>query len=504
MSTKKPSGIVLPDWLQQQLRSDGYALVRRYCKAIQDGADAAVAQDVASLQVLADTDPTCRPTVRDWAKTLGVDLDAISADTPTLNANGDVFNLSADAAYLVSSKLAALGLPQHVDHSAERTVMPDRSYELDHTEVRVFLNNGRVRSTIGPVVWNSKEATVCLAHSMDSLRDLLHTTNLQNIFIEVYQIGHGSPLLFKGYAHCVQPSVVLADTLLCNIALDVSNAPLGLGGSSTKDTVVDGFKKILDAAAAQPPRSLADLKAQFDKQELMPSTILMSKETLDDLAANLAPSWDVDPPRVSLDDAVKAVYKQELIPYMLADRETLDDITRVSFLEAKTQAAVTALDKQYWNEIGKIEAERTKEALRCPMYFEKKAGPADLHIWGSDGVQLVLNSSSSDDALVLYLPDRMTGAPVQVLACKRWGEVEVKPGWHRKLNEIAQGFWKAVAQVYHALPLPVSAKQEAIIAFCNERHMTLAEFDLHYYARPLRHDGACVEISAWEIVKVEE
>jgi hypothetical protein len=56
----------------------------------------------------------------------------------------------------------------------------------------------------------------------------------------------------------------------------------------------------------------------------------------------------------------------------------------------------------------------------------------------------------------------MTNAPDQVLAIKRWGEVEVKPGWSRKMNDLAQGFWKAVAQVYHALPLPVSAKQEVV------------------------------------------
>jgi hypothetical protein len=122
----------------------------------------------------------------------------------------------------------------------------------------------------------------------------------------------------------------------------------------------------------------------------------------------------------------------------------------------------------------------------------------------SFGQLLLKLQSEGDDAVVIYLPDRMTGEREPVITIKRWGEAVVKPGWHNRMNDLAQAFWRAVAQVYQALPLPVSPKQEAIIEFCNLHHMTLAEFDRQYYAKPLRYSGQCVEIDAWEIVKVEE
>lgn len=124
--------------------------------------------------------------------------------------------------------------------------------------------------------------------------------------------------------------------------------------------------------------------------------------------------------------------------------------------------------------------------------------------FSSFGHLLLKLQSEGDDAVVIYLPDRMTGEREPVITIKRWGEAVVKPGWHKRMNDLAQAFWRAVAQVYQALPLPVSDKQETVIKFCNEHTMTLAEFDRQYYAKPLRYSGQCVEIDAWEIVKIEE
>jgi hypothetical protein len=123
------------------------------------------------------------------------------------------------------------------------------------------------------------------------------------------------------------------------------------------------------------------------------------------------------------------------------------------------------------------------------------------------GGKLLLDiPGSGDDVLILYLPDRMTGKPEPVLRCKRWGELEVVAKWHGKMNELAQAFWRAVAHVHHALPLPVSDKQEAISAFCNKHHMTLAEFDRNYYARPVKHlevmNASAVIRGIWTIEKI--
>jgi len=122
------------------------------------------------------------------------------------------------------------------------------------------------------------------------------------------------------------------------------------------------------------------------------------------------------------------------------------------------------------------------------------------------GKLLLEMPGGGDDVLVLYLPDRMTGKPEPVLRCKRWGELEVVAKWYAKMNALAQAFWRAVAHVHHALPLPVSDKQEAIIAFCNKHHMTLAEFDRNYYARPVKHlevmDASVVVHGIWTIEKI--
>lgn len=154
---------------------------------------------------------------------------------------------------------------------------------------------------------------------------------------------------------------------------------------------------------------------------------------------------------------------------------------------------------------------------------------------GPSGQLLMELPREGDDVLVLYLPDRVTGEPQPAVRCKRWGEVEFSSQAYGKVNELAQRFWRAVSQVHHDLPEPVSAKQEAILQFCNEKHMTLAEFDRQYYARPVgsgcgawttmyspieKHAlfaegraGTLVEDPdpcdeggevAWEIVKIEE
>ncbi|MFA5135285.1 MAG: hypothetical protein WC505_05905 [Patescibacteria group bacterium] len=115
----------------------------------------------------------------------------------------------------------------------------------------------------------------------------------------------------------------------------------------------------------------------------------------------------------------------------------------------------------------------------------------------------------SDDLLVLYLPHRGPDDPeakIQpVLRVKRWGEVTVVPGWKNRMDETAMGFWRALAHVYRSLPLPVSPKQEAIIKFCTNNHMTLAEFDAQYYARPARHMevvDTCNVYGLWVIEKI--
>jgi hypothetical protein len=112
---------------------------------------------------------------------------------------------------------------------------------------------------------------------------------------------------------------------------------------------------------------------------------------------------------------------------------------------------------------------------------------------------------SGDDVLTLYLPDRMTGEPEPVVVIKRWGETEVASKWQHRLGDLGQQFWRAVAHVYQALPLPVSPKQEAILAFCNEQHMTLAEFDRNYYARPgmtTKHEQGDLTGFGWKIVDI--
>jgi hypothetical protein len=142
--------------------------------------------------------------------------------------------------------------------------------------------------------------------------------------------------------------------------------------------------------------------------------------------------------------------------------------------------------------------------------------PSDLGVVGPPEYPVQFSSTkcflellpNDDDILILSLPHRGPAdaeAKVQpVLRVKRWGEVEVVPGWRNRMDETAMGFWRALAHVYQALPLPVSAKQEAIIKFCREHRMTLAEFDLQYYAKPYHYSGECVEIDAWEIVTIAD
>lgn len=139
-----------------------------------------------------------------------------------------------------------------------------------------------------------------------------------------------------------------------------------------------------------------------------------------------------------------------------------------------------------------------------------------LHGPGGE-VQMELHTDG-DDILVLHLRHRGSNNanPVvqPVLWVKRWGEVEVAPGLHHHMGDLAQGFWRAVAQVHRDLPQPVSPKQEAILAFLNERHMTLAEFDQQWYARPAIHMdvlhederaylGTEQDPTAWAIVRIE-
>lgn len=102
--------------------------------------------------------------------------------------------------------------------------------------------------------------------------------------------------------------------------------------------------------------------------------------------------------------------------------------------------------------------------------------------------ELILHGDDGDDVLTLRLqhrgPDNTEPVMQPVLVVKRWGEVEVMSGWHKRMGDLAQKFWAAVAQVHHDLPAPVSPKQEAILAFCNEHHMNLAEFDRGYTMMP--------------------
>jgi hypothetical protein len=142
----------------------------------------------------------------------------------------------------------------------------------------------------------------------------------------------------------------------------------------------------------------------------------------------------------------------------------------------------------------------------------------DFMLHGPAGETIMEVHATGDDVLVLHLLHRGSndGNPVvqPVLWVKRWGEVKVAPGLHHHMNDLAQRFWAAVAQVHRDLPAPCSPKQEAIIRFCNERHMTLAEFDQQWYARPAVHmdvlhedervyPGTEQDPTAWAIVRIE-
>jgi hypothetical protein len=133
--------------------------------------------------------------------------------------------------------------------------------------------------------------------------------------------------------------------------------------------------------------------------------------------------------------------------------------------------------------------------------------------------RLVLHGDQSDDVLTLHLlyrgPDDTEAVLQPIVTIKRWGEAKVMPGWHKRMGDLAQRFWAAVAQVHHDLPAPVSPKQKAILEFLNERHMTLAEFDQQWYARPAVHmdvlhedervyPGTAQDPTAWAIVRIKK
>jgi len=166
-----------------------------------------------------------------------------------------------------------------------------------------------------------------------------------------------------------------------------------------------------------------------------------------------------------------------------------------------------------------------KQLMAVGFYPADSAGPLqadDLHLHGiasrygdftlhgpGGEVQMEIHCTG-DDVLVLHLLHRGSNDPnpvVQpVLWVKRWGEVKVAPGLHHHMGDLAQRFWRAVAQVHRDLPQPVSPKLEAILAFLTERHMTLAEFDRQYYARPILHPSevgrGTHETAVWEIMEI--
>ena len=179
----------------------------------------------------------------------------------------------------------------------------------------------------------------------------------------------------------------------------------------------------------------------------------------------------------------------------------------------------------YWSpELFVSEADKVATPLGLPSV-------GDLHLHGIaslDGdftlhgpggeVQMEL-LATGDDILVLHLPHRgaADANPVvqPVLWVKRWGEVKIAPGWVNRMGDLAQAFWRAVAQVHRDLPQPVSPKQEAILAFLNERRMILQEFDQQWYARPAIHmdvphddervyPGTEQDHTTWAIVRIKK
>jgi len=101
----------------------------------------------------------------------------------------------------------------------------------------------------------------------------------------------------------------------------------------------------------------------------------------------------------------------------------------------------------------------------------------------------------------LSMPDRLTGKREVACTLKRWGTMQVPTKWRKQFDDLALRFLGALAHFCRTLPLPVSPKQEAIIKFCQEHKLCLADFDAQYVALPGVADASP---DLWCIVPIED
>jgi hypothetical protein len=169
-------------------------------------------------------------------------------------------------------------------------------------------------------------------------------------------------------------------------------------------------------------------------------------------------------------------------------------VSQAEFMSAKTKDAVEQIQKT----AGSLAPQPQRPMLAIPH----------------EGKLLLTFPGEGEDLMVLHMPDPVSGENKPVLRLKRNSELDIDPCWRRHTGDLALQFWRAVADVCHTLPPPVSPKQEAIIAFCTEKKMPLKEFDAWYYAEPVNHGevvdpgvrvywGTGKEPYAWGIYPIE-